>query len=635
MTPIATLLDQVDNGFILLPEFQRGYVWNRDQVKRMFESLYRGYPIGGLLFWNTASSQTATRGTQSAAVNPTKLLLDGQQRITSLYGVFRGGPPDFFDGNPRAFQDLYFNLGTEEFEFYQPLRMQGDARWVSVTEVIQRGVGPLVKRFGADPELAVYIDRAASLQRIKDTTLNEDVIANPALTVEQVVDIFNRVNSGGTKLSTGDLALARICADWPQARDEMKKHLERWRKAGFDRFSLDWLLRSVNAVLNGEARFHHLHGVTRSEVEDALARAAKSLDYIINLISSQLGLDNGQVLFGRNALPVMAHYVDRQNGQLSPREQRQLLYWYVRASMHGIFSGTPETELDQAMAAIEDLEEGLDRLIQQLELRVGSSQIRPEHFDAATAVSRFFPVLYMLTRVADARNFCDGSRLSMNLVGAGGKLDRHHIFPRALLKRNGYSARDINALANYCFQTQQCNLKIGATPPEEYFDEAVDGSLASQWIPESKDPWTVDRYPEFLGQRRELLAAAANDILNQFRNGPDQQRQSLPASGWGAHIDEEEEADLRSVQQWLDEIGLSRGEIAFDIPSQAIESELLSLDLAWPDGVQLYRSDRVALLLNEEPGVFASANAAGFRCFDNSEQFKRYVEREVLSSEPY
>src|SRR5690606_540874 len=97
-------------------------------------------------------------------------------------------------------------------------------------------------------------------------------------------DIFNRVNSGGTKLSKGDLALAKICAEWPEGREQMKKALERWRKSGFH-FNLDWLLRSVNAIVTGEARFLHLHEVQATRIQDGVARAEKAIDYVLNAIS--------------------------------------------------------------------------------------------------------------------------------------------------------------------------------------------------------------------------------------------------------------------------------------------------------------------------------------------------------------
>ena len=86
-----------------------------------------------------------------------------------------------------------------------------------------------------------------------------------------VVDIFNRVNSGGTKLSKGDLALAKICAEWPEARDEMKRRLEKWRQAGFQ-FRLDWLLRNINTVVTGEALFSALRTSTRRRSRQGCCR---------------------------------------------------------------------------------------------------------------------------------------------------------------------------------------------------------------------------------------------------------------------------------------------------------------------------------------------------------------------------
>ena len=89
---ISTILEHIDSGHMALPEFQRGYVWNRDQVRGLFESLYRRHPIGGLLVWATKSEEAVHRGVGPLAAGIVKLLLDGQQRMTSLYGVVRGQP---------------------------------------------------------------------------------------------------------------------------------------------------------------------------------------------------------------------------------------------------------------------------------------------------------------------------------------------------------------------------------------------------------------------------------------------------------------------------------------------------------------------------------------------------------------
>lgn len=130
---IATILDQIDLGSVALPEFQRGYVWNRDQVRGLMQSLYRRYPIGSLLVWITGSESATARGDHTPAPGVVKLLLDGQQRMTSLYGIIRGKPPRFFDGNSQAFTGLCFHLEDENFEFYMPSKMKDNPLWVNVT----------------------------------------------------------------------------------------------------------------------------------------------------------------------------------------------------------------------------------------------------------------------------------------------------------------------------------------------------------------------------------------------------------------------------------------------------------------------------------------------------------------------
>ena len=115
---ISTILDHIDTGRMALPEFQRGYVWNRDQVRGLMNSLYRRHPVGSLLVWATQSEGAQYRGDGDIAPGVVKLLLDGQQRMTSLYGIVRGKPPEFFDGNVQTFTGLHFHLDRQEFAFY-------------------------------------------------------------------------------------------------------------------------------------------------------------------------------------------------------------------------------------------------------------------------------------------------------------------------------------------------------------------------------------------------------------------------------------------------------------------------------------------------------------------------------------
>jgi len=650
---VSTILDHIDSGDMALPKFQRGYVWNRDQVRSLMDSLYRRHPVGSLLVWATPADSADRRGSQTLAPGVVRLLLDGQQRITSLYGIIRGRPPTFFDGQARAFTDLYFNIDTEEFRFYQPTRMKGDPLWVDVSSLMKEGSSGLaehLKQLSASPELANqvvdYIGRLNRILGIRDIDLYIEEVTGADATVDVVVDIFNRVNSGGTKLSQGDLALAKICGSWPEGREQMQSILARWRRDGYD-FSLDLLLRVLNGIVTGEARFSHLHGRTTAEVQDGLRRAERATDTALNLISGRLGLDHDRVLFGRYALPVMARYIDRRDGNLSgAEEQDRLLAWYFQSAMWGRFSGSTETTLNVDFVAMKSLEGAIDRLFDNLRLWHGSLQIEPAHFRGWSLGARFYPVLYALTRVGEARDWGTGLPLKSNLLGNMNQLEVHHIFPKSLLYSEGHHRSEVNAIANFCFLTKGTNLQIGARLPAEYFleiEERHPSALASQWIPQDRELWQIENYPHFLEARQRLLANAANELLEELLHSAqpsptidvcvgDAADESVSVREVpGGIADADEEAMLFAINEWLQEQGLPAGELDLELADPESGEPLAILDLAWPGGLQAGYSDPVALLLGEAQTTLQIANDHGFRHFSEADAFKRYVQTEILA----
>lgn len=646
---ISTLLDHIDSGHVALPIFQRGYVWNRDQVRALFDSLYRRHPIGSLLMWVTESKTALHRGDTPLPAGVIKLLLDGQQRMTTVYGVARGRPPQFFDGNETTLKGLFFHLGSETFEYFQT-KMKDDPLWLDVTELLLQGtsgLGALVARLASQPSLAPkvgdYAGRLSRLLGILDIELYAEEITGPDKTIDVVVNIFNRVNSGGTKLSKGDLALAKICSGWPEGRNEMKRHLKRWAQAGFD-FNLDWLLRSVNTVLTGEARFLYLHDKGSEEVRDALGRATHHVDACLNLISGRLGLDHDRVLFGRYAIPVMVRYLDQHKGTLTAAEQDKLLFWFVQAGMWGRFSGSTESYLDQDLAAIEGMDGNLDKLIEQVRLWHGGLRVEPGHFTGWSLGARFYPVLYMITRMGAARDWCTGIPLHSHLLGKLNQLEVHHIFPKAQLYKRGHNRPEVNALANYCFLTKDCNLIISDRLPEEYFPEVEakhPGALASHWIPIDQRLWKIENYLDFLEARKVLLAEEVNRRLADLLHGEtrwlaDTAKLTPVAMAAIPEVPisvEEEEKLLVELNAWLEQQGLPAGNLAYDLADPTTGQQKAVLDLAWPRGIQQDLSEPVAVLLNEGAHTIGIANEAGFRCFTDVNAFKSYVEREILAVE--
>lgn len=646
---ISTILDHIDSGHMALPEFQRGYVWNRDQVRGLFDSMYRRHPVGGLLVWATEAKTAAHRGDGPIAAGIVKLLLDGQQRMTSLYGVVRGHPPKFFDGNPQAFTGLRFHLGTETFAFYQPIKMQDDPLWIDVTALMQAGtagLGSFVAKLSADPEhvanVGDFVGRLSKLLSITDIDLHIEEVTGADKTLDIVVDIFNRVNSGGTKLSKGDLALAKICAEWPDARDTMKAKIKDWSDAGYH-FNIDWLLRSVNTILTGEAKFSYLHDKDAIDIQDGLKRSSKHIDTSLNLIAGRLGLDHDQVFFGRFGVPVMVRYMDKKNGGLDAKERDKLLFWFAQAGMWGRFSGSTETVIDQDLAALEGPNGGLDALIEQLRLWHGGLRVEPGHFTGWSLGARFYPVLYMLTRMGEASDWGTGLPLKANMLGKMSRLEVHHIFPKAQLYKREYRRPEVNALANFCFLTKDTNLNISDRLPEEYFPEVEakhPGALASQWIPMDPALWKIERYLDFLEARKNLLAAEANKRFEELLHGDTQwlaAGTTPPAATTpgpiGGITSEAEEQELEILNQWVEDQGLPRGLVAFDYADPETGAQKAVFDLAWPEGLQPGLTGPVVVLLNETAEVLALASSAGFRCFTAVAEFQAYVKTEILNSE--
>ncbi len=638
---LDAIIALIDMRALTLPRFQRGYVWKRPDVSKLMRSLYKGYPVGSLLIWETQATQDDIRGDQPLATGAHKLLLDGQQRVTSLYGIINDKLPAFSDGDEHSFRNLYFNVETEEFEFYGPVKMKEDPRWISVTDLMQRGIGPYFPRFADHSDSEVFVNRLLAISSIKARDFHIESVSGADKDMDTVVDIFNQVNSGGTKLSKGDLALAKICAYWPQAREEMQVRLGKWRKRGHY-FNLDWMLRCINAILTGQSDFAELdkHDFASADILDGLKRVETHVDRALNIIEWRLGLDHHQVLGSPNALPAIARFLDKQKAFPNDRIRDRLLYWYIHAMLWGRYSGPIETVIRQDIMAVDEHTDATKALIERLRQNRGSLQIEPQDLAGWTRGNRFYPLLYMLTRVYGTRDMGFGNELKKGLSGGDFKLELHHIFPKAQLKAYGYMAhKEVNAVANFTFLFKKTNREISAKLPEEYFPKYESdhpGVLASHWIPMDERLWKIENYREFLAARRELLASAANEFLHKLMHGEVPESEAPPSSNDLAAAprpisiaSDEEEAALLQVMDWMKENGLPSGELGYELPLEEI-GDVIVLDLAWPNGIQEGLSRKAALLIDESPETLALVNHADYEYFTNVDELKRHVMREIL-----
>ena len=625
---INDVLSQIDLGNYALPEFQRGYVWTRSDVRKLMYSLYRDYPVGSLLVWDTETVPDMIRGDGKTTSGTVSLILDGQQRMTSLFGVIRGRAPEFFDGDANAFTNLYFNIDEEVFEFYSNQKMKDDRAWVSVSEVIPDSGQFFASMVAKRPEEMQYYAQAmpklTKLSSIKDRDIPVQVVAGEDKTIDVVVEIFNNVNSGGTKLSKGDLALAKMCAQWPEMRHEMKAMLKRFADRGYS-FKQEWLLRCLLVHLTRKAYFSEFDGVDIQVIKKGLKEVEGLIGTCLDHISSRLGLDHDRVLGSHYALVLMVAYLSMRGGKLSGAvEWDRLLYWYVHAFLWGRYAGSTESVLSQDLRALEE-GKGIEGLLDLIRQTRADLALRPQDFWGWSRGARFYPLLYMLTRVSHARDWGTGAELSQSLLGKNSSLQVHHIFPKHVLYDAGKTRAEVNALANYAFLTQETNLEISDRKPEDYFPEYVrrcPGAIDSHCVPTDSELLTIDKYPAFLAKRRELLAECANAILDDLWKGTLSQP-TTPFAKLNV-AEDEEEAEITSLVTWLVSEGFNGGIRGYGGVS-GHGGQPIIIDVAWPDGLQEGFSEAVALMVDEDPADVYKVQGAGYRVFTSAKDMKGYV----------
>jgi hypothetical protein len=519
-----------------------------------------------------------------------------------------------------------------------PMKMQDNPLWISVTELMQAGFGlmqTITEKITDKEKANLYYSKIGNLLNIKETQFHIDEVTGEDKSVDEVVEIFNRVNSGGTKLSKGDLALAKICAEWPEAREQMKGMLAKWRQSGFY-FKLEWLLRCVNALVTGESLFSHLRYVDIEAIKKGLSRSERRINAILNLISGRLGLDHNRVLGSKYAFPILVKYLDDNKGIFNDSKERdKLLFWYIHTLIWGHYSGSTESKLSKDLNLLKQ-ENGLDKLIDELRKNRGSLIVEPRDFISWSKGSRFYPLLYMLTRVQSAKDLETGIELKKSNLGIMNSLEVHHIFPKAQLYKYGYDRAQVNAVANFMFLTKETNLIISNSLPEEYFEKFENknpGVLQSQWIPMDKELWKTENYLQFLEKRRELLAKASNEFLNSLFSGkiPESEEEVILSENIPGNItDAAEEEEIINCALWMEQNGLPAGEISYELTDEE-GNPLAILDLAWPEGIQVGLSKSAALILNEDEQVEKILNHQNYLYFTSVQELKDYVENEILN----
>ncbi|MEI2746353.1 MAG: DUF262 domain-containing protein [Ottowia sp.] len=557
------MVSMIERGELRLPEMQRQYVWRSTRVRDLLDSLYRGYPSGAILLWETDEAVPLQDFAVSQSTNPyqsTRLLLDGQQRLTSLSAVIRGEPVSV-RGRRRPI-DLLFNLehpdqlavvteveenGDDEDDADDDSELIGDEtdstedellkrfnkmtfvvatrkleqlpHWVKVSEVFKTdNDAPFLKRAGIsgfdDPRYEKYSQRLARLRGIRKYVYRMDVLER-TLSYDEVTEIFVRVNSLGAKLRSSDLALAQITAKWRHSLQTFQDFQKVCAKTGFD-LDLGLHLKNLMAFATGQSRFQIVGSLNVEKLQKAWKEACDGMEFALNFLRSNLGIDSPALLSSPFLLVVLAYFGHSRNYALSNDEARQLRYWALMANAKGRFSrGSSETILDQDLASIRQ-GGAVSELIDRLRLQFGRLDITAEELEGRNQRSALFKTMFLAFRAAGTKDWRSHLAIALDHSGVQHRLQFHHIFPKAVLKTS-FTAREADDIANLAFIGGKTNRAISDKAPAVYLPPLVDQlgepAFAAQCIPVEASLLEVESYKAFLLERRKRIATALNTFV--------------------------------------------------------------------------------------------------------------------------
>lgn len=561
--PISSLVDMYKRGELRLPEIQRHYVWRAPRVRDLLDSLYRGYPSGSILMWETDEpipTRDSAIDQSRGAFAGRKLLLDGQQRLTSLTAVINGEPL-VVRGRRRPI-DILFNLehpdgpptevveviSDEETPFMDDDEQEIDENenedesengfldrlnkrtfvvaakniasqpnWVSVSEVFKSDDTSLLRAAGItdlnDPRYSKYSERLTRLRRIRDYNYVVHVLERE-MSYEEVTEIFVRVNSLGAKLKSSDLALAQMTSRWPNLLAELEAFQEECEQTWFT-LDLGTLVRSIVIHTTNQCLFRSVSTTPIEELKRGWIEAQNGLQFAINFLRTRAGIEDESLLSSPFFILTISAVCEKFDGRLSEEDQALILKWLFVANARGRYGrGASESLLNEDLSTI--YRGNLNSLIPSLERQFGRFSIEVGDIAGRGRGSSLFSLAYLALKEMGATDWMTGLGLSLTLQGRQHVIQHHHIFPKSLLKNAGYETNEINEIANMAFIGGRTNIRISNKKPIDYLPLIIqdqgENSLERQLVPVNSELWEMGSYREFLNYRRQRLV----DEMNAF-----------------------------------------------------------------------------------------------------------------------
>lgn len=610
---LVHLVEEIKHGKIALPDIQRPFVWSAAQVRDLFDSMYRGYPVGTLMFWETGVDVGVRQvgGGENDGV-ARLLIVDGQQRLTSLFAVLTGRP--VLDNRYRQRQiRIAFRPEDETFEVTD-VAIERDPEFIPDITLLWSGaykstLRAFLNRLGehrdmrvdeSDPDwnawqdtLEERVDRVRDLRDFRFQVLELNATADE----EQVAEIFVRTNSEGVQLKQADFILTLMSVHWDKGRRELEQFCRTAvdnsvtgvsAKNSFIDPSPDQLLRAGVGLAFRRGRLGNVYNILRGkDLDTGAVSAARRVEQFSALAQAQeqvLDLSNWHEFFkciinagfrskrmitSQSALiyTYILWLIGRHDFGLDFKTLRGVIArWFFMAHTTGRYTGSHETQIEEDMGRLAVFADRggsafcdeLDRLVRATFTTDYWEISLPNRLDNSSARSPVLSAYQAALNLLDAQALFSDLHIR-DLFDAAGpaprSAERHHLFPKAYLAAQGITGRrQVNAIANMAYLDWPDNVAISKVPPVAYWPELIEGQ-DPDWLEKQMYwhalpvGWEQLDYSTFLERRRTLLAHVVRD---GFKTLWDDRKAAAPAESAADLLDvgESQTVEFKSTARW-------------------------------------------------------------------------------------
>lgn len=515
---IPDILSRISAGQIRIPKFQRGFVWEPDRVAYLMDSIYKGYPIGSLLLWRTTEKLKDERNLGPFTLPapeekfPIDYVLDGQQRLTSIFGVFQS---TLISDGTIDWLDIYYDQSAHEnpqetqFLALEPSKVEPDKHIPLDTFFNTKKWGPLFKSL--PDELGERVEQV----REKFQTSQIPFEMTETKDKSTVAIIFERVNRQGVELDTFQLLTAWTWSEDFELQEQFDQLSAEVKPYGFGDIGEDTnlLLRCCSAILVGDASPRALMNINGDDFRANFDRISNGVKFSIDFLKANLKVAQiSNLPFSTLIVPLCVYFAiaGTKEPVLSDNHRKRIVTWFWRAAFSRRYSSGVLRNLKADIEEMAKLRDGKDSKIGDFAADVTSDFFLKTTFGIGNVNSKTF---ILMIAQSDPLTFISGQPIDLaDKLKSANRAEFHHLMPRKFLKDSNQSSPPDSILANFAFITRSENRDLGGKPPSEYRKKMtgdVDTILKRSLIPTSL---FKDEYADFVAERAELLAARANEL---------------------------------------------------------------------------------------------------------------------------